>query len=175
MTQETLQERIEQILQKTDNQLTSVVILSFNRQDDLEANINSLYEHTNLPFEVIIWDNASDPETIEYLKSIEGKTKEDGNGLIKVFYSDLNLGCSGGRREAIRQTKGNWIYTTDNDMTYTPNWLEAIIDRVEQDPNIGATNSKIVFPDGKIQVNGGALVLEDNYFGIFVPIDMGKD
>jgi|TARA_Y100000310_G_scaffold294802_1_gene325569 GT2 family glycosyltransferase len=175
MTQETLQERIGQIMQKTDNQMTSAVILSFNRKDDLEANINSLYEQTNLPFEVVIWDNASDPETVDYLKSIEGKTKEDGNGLVRVFYSDTNLGCSRGRREAIRQTKGNWIYTADNDMTYTPDWLEAIIDRVEQDPNIGAANSKIVYPNGKIQLNGGVLILEDNYFGSFIEIDAGKD
>ena len=175
MAQGTLQERVEQIFKQTDNTLTSVVILSFNRRDDIEANIKSLYEHTNLPFEVVIWDNASDTETLEYVKGIEGKTKEDGNGLIRVSYSDTNLGCSGGRREAVRQAKGNWIYTADNDMTYTPNWLEAIIDRVEQDPNIGAANSKVVFPNGKIQLNGGILVLEDNYFGSFVPVNEGKD
>ena len=175
MTKQKLEERVQQMLKQKDNPLTSVVTLSFNRKDDLENNINSLYEHTNLPFEVVIWDNASDPETIEYLKRIEGTTKEDGNGLIRVLYSDHNLGCSGGRREAVKQTKGNWIYTSDNDMTYTPNWLESIIDRVEQDPNIGAANSKIVYPNGKIQVNGGILILEDNYFGSFVSVDEGKD
>ena len=174
MAQKTLQERIEQIFQQKGNPLTSVVLLSFNRKEDLEANIASLYETTQLPFEVVIWDNGSDQETVQYLRGLEGRTKADGNGPIKVFYSGVNLGCSGGRREALKQAKGNWIYTADNDMTYTPNWLEAIIDRVEQDPTIGAANSKIVYPNGSIQLNGGVLILEENYFGSFVQIDEGK-
>ena len=37
--------------------LTSVVILSYNRLDDIRNNINSLYENTTSPFEVVILDN----------------------------------------------------------------------------------------------------------------------
>ena len=99
--------------------LVSVVILSYNRLEDLMYNLNSLYQQTNMPFEVIIYDNNSEQETKDYLKWVEGSTKEDGNGLIKVIYSDRNLGCSGGRREAVKYARGEYIYTVDNDMTYT--------------------------------------------------------
>src|SRR3989338_6923629 len=154
--------------------LTSIVILSYNRKDDLQNNLRSLYTHTNLPFEVIIFDNASDRETINYLKSIEDLIRPDGNGPINVFYNDQNIGCSQGRREAIKHAEGDYIYTVDNDMTYTPNWLNALITRIEQHPTIGAASSKIFYPNNRIQLNGGHLYLEEDYFGSFVEIDQGK-
>jgi GT2 family glycosyltransferase len=154
--------------------LTSVVILSYNRLDDIRNNINSLYENTTSPFEVVILDNGSNKETIDYLRSIDGFVTKEGNGKIKVIYSPTNLGCSGGRREAVKHASGDYVYTVDNDMTYTSGWLDALITRIESDPKIGAVSSKIVFPNNKIQLNGGILELEDNYFGSFVEPDAGK-
>ena len=158
----------------TDALLTSVVILSYNRKSDLQNNLRSLYANTHLPFEVIIFDNASERETIDYLKSVDGIMREDHNGHIKVIYSDKNIGCSGGRREVVKYASGDYIYSIDNDMTYTTNWLNALISRIEQDRHIGAVCSKIIYPNKKIQLNGGLLFLEDNYFGSFVEVDAGK-
>ncbi len=158
----------------TTGPLTSIVILSYNRLEDIRNNINSLYENTTRPFEVIILDNGSNQETVDYLRSIDQFVTENGNGRIKVIYSPTNLGCSGGRKEAIKHASGDYIYTVDNDMTYTEGWLDALVTRIESDSKIGAVSSKIVFPNGKIQLNGGILELEDNYFGSFIEPDAGK-
>ena len=166
--------KLEDMVNSNDP-LTSVVILSYNRTNDIRKNINSLYERTDLPFEVIIFDNNSQPDTIKYLNSIDGMQKEDGNGQVKVVYSDTNLGCSGGRREAVKLARGDYIYTIDNDMTYDEGWLEALIDRIESEDKIGAVSSKIVFPDNTVQLNGSRLNLEEGYFGDFEEVDQGKN
>lgn len=158
-----------------DPGLTSIVILSYNRRQDLENNIESLYENTELPFEVIIYDNDSGEETRNFLQSIDGQSKEDGNGKVKVIQGNKNLGCSGGRQQALKFANGDYVCTIDNDMTYTPGWLNALIDRAEEDSRIGAVNSRIVFPNGKVQLNGGKLVLEEGYFGSFEEVDGGKN
>ncbi|PIZ51286.1 hypothetical protein COY27_04135 [Candidatus Woesearchaeota archaeon CG_4_10_14_0_2_um_filter_33_13] len=167
---------LETLVSGEDSQpLTSVVILSYNRLDDLRRNIESLYANTDLPFEVIVFDNHSEAETINYLRSIDGASREDGNGVIRVTYSAQNLGCSGGRAQAVKQARGDYVYTIDNDMTYNEGWLEALLTRMESDPKIGGVSSRIVFPNGKIQLNGGRLRLEDNYFGSFDEVDQGMD
>ncbi|HLC89154.1 MAG TPA: glycosyltransferase [Candidatus Nanoarchaeia archaeon] len=155
--------------------LTSIVILSYNRLDDLRDNLVSLDKNTGLPYEVIIFDNNSEQATREYLQSIDNTCLDEGNGVVKVIYSDKNLGCSGGRKEAVKYATGDYIYTVDNDMTYTPHWLEALIERMEQDQRIGAVSSKIVYPNGKVQLNGGYLHLEEDYFGSFEEVDQDKD
>jgi GT2 family glycosyltransferase len=151
--------------------LTSVVILSMNRTKDIQMCINSLYECTSLPFEVIIFDNGStDKSTIEYLKSINGNTKSDGNGKIKVIFNKTNLGCSGGRKQALKFASGKYIATIDNDIIFTKNWLEHLIKRVESDKKIAAACVKLIYPDGRIQLNGGKMLVEDGYFVYFKTI-----
>ncbi len=159
----------------SEKQLTSVVILSMNRADDLKNCIKSLYETTSLPFEVIILDNNSnDQKTIQFLKSICGKAKPDGNGRIKVVYNKKNLGCAGGRRKAIKYAKGKYIATVDNDIIFTSNWLEHLIQRIESNKTIGAACSKLVYPDGRVQLNGGKMFIENNYFVYFKTVQGSK-
>ena len=155
--------------------LTSVVILSMNRTKDIQNCIESLYESTSLPFEVIIFDNGStDKSTLEFLKSINGKTKKDGNGKIKVIFNKINLGCSGGRKQALKHAKGKYIATIDNDIIFTKNWLEHLIKGVESENKIAAVCAKLIYPDGRIQLNGGKMLVEGNYFAYFKTVQGSK-
>ena len=151
--------------------LTSVVILNLDRYTDIRANIESLYQRTDLPFEVVIFDNGSkDQDAINYLKHINGKTKEDGNGKIKVIFNKENIGCSAGRKEALKHVSkdAKYIATIDNDIIYTSGWLEELIQSVEKDDKIAAAGVKLVLPDEKIQLTGGDILIEPNtYFANF--------
>src|SRR3989344_1730307 len=141
--------------------LTSIVILSYNRPQNLQRNIESLYQTTTKPFEVIIFDNASpDTQTHQLLNQLDRTTKPDGNGLIKIIRNSENVGCSAGRQQALTCTRGEYIVTMDDDMTYTKGWLDALHTRLNQDPQIAAAMCKTVFPNGVIQWNGGYIEQE---------------
>ncbi len=162
--------------------LVSIVILSLERGEDLRRNIESLKETVNVPYEVIIVDNGSKgKETLDYLDEIDGQpTKE--NGRIFVHRNKRNLGCSGGRKlgtELALKTKSKYILMVDNDVTYTPGWLEKLISEIEKSKKIGAVSPLILlgpYKDGKLYVywNGGRLIIIGNYFMRFVCVDEGK-
>jgi len=156
--------------------LTSIVILSYNRPENLRRNIESLYATANGPFEVILFDNASpDKETHELLTELEGRTREDGNGLVKIIRNDENVGCSAGRQQALTYTRGEFIITMDDDMTYKAGWLDALHKRLEQDPKIAAAMCKTVFPNGIVQVNGGGYIEQEHGRLVnFIPLDPYK-
>lgn len=174
--------------------LTSVVILSLERQPDLERCVQTLYQTTNHPFEVVILDNGSgrknadgDPvtnpaeieqnETLRYLHSIDGATKPDSNGRIRVVFNPRNDGCSIGRNRAVRHVdpRAEYVVTMDNDMEFTPGWLDALVATLDDDPALAAANSRIVYANGKTQFNGIRYHIKDGYFGSVEYLDEGKE
>jgi GT2 family glycosyltransferase len=93
---------------------------------------------------------------------------------VKVLFEEENLGCSGGRKKAISYAKGDYIVTLDNDICVTPRWLEHFIMRIEADEKIAAACAKVVFPNGKVQYNGGSMKIEGDFVS-FSLIDSNKD
>ena len=167
--------------EKTGQPLVSVIILSLERGEDLRRNIESLKETVNVPYEVIIVDNGSKgKETLDYLEEIDGQPTK-GNGKIFVHRNKTNLGSGGGRKlgtELALKTKSKYLLTVDNDVTYTPGWLDKLISEIEKSEEIGAVSPLILrsHKDGKLRVqwNGGRLNIIGNYFIRFVAEDRGK-
>ena len=155
--------------------LSSIVILSLNRYEDLKNGIDSIIQNTTKPYELVILDNGSDDaSTLEYLSRINGTSQPDGNGSVKVIFNDKNVGCSAGRNLAVKHASGRYIVTMDNDMIYTPGWLDKLIERAEDDPKIGAVSCRIVFPDGTVQWNGGYINRRSGNLADFMPVDHYK-
>ena len=161
--------------------LVSIIILSLERGEDLRRNIESLKETINVPYEVIIVDNGSEgKETLDYLNEIDSQPTK-GNGKIFIHRNKINLGCAGGRKlgtEIAFKTDSKYILRVDNDVTYTPGWLDKLISQIEKSGEIGAVSPLILRPhkDGKLRVqwNGGKLNIIGNYFMRFVSVDNGK-
>jgi len=65
--------------------------------------------------------------------------------------------------KAIKHSVGDYIVTLDNDIAVTPYWLENLIIRIDDDDLIAAACAKVVFPDGKIQYNGGQFEIENEF------------
>jgi GT2 family glycosyltransferase/peptidoglycan hydrolase CwlO-like protein len=149
--------------------LTSIVMLTFNRLEDTKRSIESIYKYTKLPFELIILDNNSEAKVREYISWLE-KNKSN----VEVIFENENLGCSGGRKKAVKSARGEYIVTLDNDICVTSEWLENLIIRIEEDKKIAAACANVVFPNGKIQYTGGELKVE-NDFVKFSLIDGNKN
>ncbi|MFZ5595889.1 MAG: glycosyltransferase family 2 protein [Bacillota bacterium] len=136
----------------------SVVMLTRNRLKRTAHSISRLYENTVLPFEFIIVDNNSGPETRKFLDNL---AREKSN--LRVLFQRENTGCAAGRRKAVGMAEGDYIVTLDNDCEVTPYWLENLITRIVEEPNIGCACAKVVLPDGKIQYNGGSYQISGGF------------
>jgi glycosyltransferase involved in cell wall biosynthesis len=110
----------------------SILIVNHNRIHYLKATLDSILKNTVLPFELLIYDNASDLPDRRFLKRFERNSQVP----IKVFYGEENIGvwrasniliANAGSRETlgfikcdndvIVQTKGwdaKWVKTAQD-------------------------------------------------------------
>jgi hypothetical protein len=90
----------------------SIVMLTYNRLDITKKCLESYLNALNLEIieEMIILDNNSDNDMIEYLKIFKNKNKK-----IRIIYSKENLGVCGGRLQLFSEAKGSIIASLDSD------------------------------------------------------------
>lgn len=105
-------------LTRSDQPSVTVVILSLDRLHLTRRCIDSVYANSDYPFQLLIWDNGSQPETIAYLKQLEAV-----HANVQVIYSGTNVGCGGGRNRAFRLVDTDYIFSMDNDMICHADWL----------------------------------------------------
>ena len=136
----------------------SIIMLSFGKQRQTLEALQSLQETVRVPHEIILFDNGSDPETVNFIKTrIEGHFPS-----LRVFYNDTNLGPAAGRREALKLAKGDWFIVFDNDEIAEPGWLEELLVRARALPDVGAVCCRVVFPNRRLQFSGGYIAPIDD-------------
>lgn len=108
---------------------TSIIIPTYNKRDFLAACIDSIFEHTPEPFELIIVDNASKDGTIDYLKTIADK--------VKFIINDRNLGFAGAVNQGFAAAGGSTLLLLNNDTIVTRHWLSNLLNCVHSSPEIG--------------------------------------
>ncbi|MEC0267339.1 glycosyltransferase family 2 protein [Paenibacillus anseongense] len=109
---------------------TSIIIVTTNDQrHHLQNCIDSIYEYTPEPFELIVIDNASTDDTAEYLKSLTGKIR------YKIFTS--NLGFAGGTNQGLRMARGSNLLFLNNDTIVTKDWLKNMLTCLDSNEKFG--------------------------------------
>ena len=86
--------------------------------DVLKLCLGSIWENTDMPYDLLVFDNASCPEVREYLvqKQQEGK-------IQFLILSDTNLGKGGAWNIMLAAAPGEVIAYTDNDCYFFSGWL----------------------------------------------------
>lgn len=111
--------------------ICSIVILSYNQLNYTKACLESIKQYTDLPYEVIVIDNAStEKECVEYLES-----RDD----IIFIKNSVNKGFAGGCNQGISMAKGKYIMLLNNDTIVTRNWLSNMVDLLDKNSNIAMT------------------------------------
>jgi GT2 family glycosyltransferase/Flp pilus assembly protein TadD/glycosyltransferase involved in cell wall biosynthesis len=140
---------------RTEKPLVSMVILTCNQLEYTRKCLDSIFEHTKAPFELIIVDNGSTDGTVEFLESEILKNGDDAR--IKIIKNNENKGFAGGNNQGMAAASGDYILLMNNDVVVTPGWLERMLSCAEKRPEIG-----IVGPRSNY-VSGPQLVEEVDY------------
>lgn len=129
----------------------SIIMLSYGKHTQTLQALQGLQRTVKIAHEVILYDNGSTQETVDFLKAnIEGQFTN-----VKVVYGDTNLGPAQGRRQALEHASGEWFIIFDNDEIPEPGWIEELLLRAESNPKTGAVCCRVTFPDGRLQFSGG--------------------
>lgn len=114
---------------------TAVIILNYNGQKFLEQFLQIVIDHSP-EAEVIIADNASQDNSVEYLHTHFPN--------IKCLVFKENYGYAEGYNKAIRAINAEYVVLLNSDVEVTPHWLTPLIDYLDQHPNCAGAQPKIL-------------------------------
>ena len=138
------------ILPEISSPRVSIVIPVFNKALYTYNCLLSLIAcDTEISKEVIIINNASSDETANLLTQLKG--------AFKIINNEENQGFVQACRQGGAVAKGEFILFLNNDTQVTPGWLSNMINLIDDDPKIGITGSKLIYPDGHLQEAGGII------------------
>jgi GT2 family glycosyltransferase len=113
----------------------SVVILNWNGKKFLQKFLPSLLENSINKADIIVADNASADDSVEYLRS-------DFPG-VRIIQHNKNYGFAKGYNLALAQVEADYYILLNSDIEVTPNWIQPVIDLMESDESIAACQPKI--------------------------------
>ncbi|MDB4285611.1 glycosyltransferase family 2 protein, partial [bacterium] len=121
-----------------------------------EACVRSVLEHTQFPYEIILIDDASDPETAARMKAMK-------NERIRHIRNEERRSFSASNNQAARLARGKYLCLLNNDTYVTPGWLSAMIKTAEKNERIGALGNKHLFPDTGLLHHCGIAIDSDGH------------
>ena len=130
-----LQEHVTQPEKVTVAIITYIPFLEGYYAESLEilkVCLNSIWEHTDLPYDLMVFDNASCPEVRSYLLDAQ----EQGR-IQYLVLSEKNIGKAGAWNFIFASAPGEWIAYSDGDIYFYPGWLTLQLGAINGLPKVG--------------------------------------
>ncbi|SEN97411.1 hypothetical protein SAMN05216436_12732 [bacterium A37T11] len=114
----------------------AVVILNWNGRFFLEKFLPSVYNSTYPNLAIIIGDNGSTDDSVEFIKNLYPR--------IQWVLNGENFGFAGGYNRVLEQVKADYFVLLNSDVEVTPGWIEPVIQLLETNPTIAAAQPKVL-------------------------------
>lgn len=143
---------------KVEKPKVSIIIPVHNQYSFTMKCLLSVKQNTTLKdYEIIIVDDCSTDQT-KRIENCVSNTKIIRNEINKGFLLNCNIG--------VKEAKGEYIYLLNNDTYILPNAINKLVEILDCDENVGAVGSKLIYPDGKLQGAGSAVMKNGNVYSI---------
>jgi hypothetical protein len=105
--------------------------------DVLKTCLGSIWANTDLPYDLLVFDNGSCQEAIDFLTNAEDEGK-----IQYLILAEKNMGKGGAWNIMLNAAPGEIIAYTDNDAYFYPGWLSKSVHILETFPNVGMVTSR---------------------------------
>lgn len=110
----------------------SIIIPVYNAADDFRLCLECLFEHTTVPSQLIIINDAStDPQISHILKSASQRES------VVILTNETNLGFTRTINRGIEYSKNDDVVLLNSDARVTPKWLEGLCRAASSNSSIG--------------------------------------
>jgi hypothetical protein len=103
-----------------------------DRLQVLSLSLSSLLKHTSQPYDLIIFDNGSCAEVVNYLRNLQ-----DAGRIQYLILSNKNIGKIGALQTLFNAAPGEFIAYSDDDIFFYPDWLAPQLEILEAFPKVG--------------------------------------
>ncbi len=110
--------------------LVSIVVLSFNRLTDLQETVEYCRHYSYPNLELIVVDNGSTDGSAEYVAGLEA--------LFQKVLLKTNTGSAEGHSVGMRQARGKYVITIDDDAFVEDPAIFGMVELFEQYPQLAA-------------------------------------
>jgi|GEM_PF-291213 len=118
---------------------TSIIILNLNGAKHIHDCIESLRRYTKPSYEIIVVDNGSTDDSLDYLRSLP---------YVKLIENKVNVGVGLGRNQGLAVADGEYIVFLDNDTIVTDAWLDRFINYAKAETSIGMIGPRSNYVSG---------------------------
>lgn len=98
----------------------------------LKVSLQSLWQHTDCPYELLIFDNGSCTEVRRFLLEAHEQGK-----IHYLLFSENNIGKSAAWNIIFGSARCDLLAYADNDIFYYPGWLKALMKVIDEVPQVG--------------------------------------
>lgn len=123
-----------------DEPLVSIIILTRNGLNHLKRLFEDFDRKTNYSnYEIIVVDNASQDDSISYLKSLDLD--------IKIIENKENQSFSKANNDAAKTANGEYLLFLNNDIEPTYGWLNELVGVMLENDGTKVVGAKLLFPE----------------------------
>jgi len=129
-----------------DNPLVSVIIVNYNGKRHLEKCLESLMNVDYEKCEVILVDNNSTDNSVEFVKNVHPS--------VIIIKLDNNYGFAEPNNIGAKNAKGEFLLFLNNDTVVNPNFIREMVKVLNQDSEIAICQSLLLKPNGEVESSG---------------------
>ncbi len=118
------------------NPLITIVLVNWNGVHHLKNFLPLIFESSFQDFKVLLMDNASNDESIKFV--------QENYPQIQIISLDKNYGFAEGNNRAIPYITTPYTLLLNTDVAVTKNWLEPLVNAMQLESNLAATQPKIL-------------------------------
>lgn len=126
----------------TENPIVSVIIVTYNSEDELPACLNSI-EQQSIPCEAFIIDNASTDSSAMVIKQFAARF----SGIHPILNNN-NRGLAAANNQPLGLCRGKYILILNPDTILEQDTLSKLVDYLEKQPGVGVVGPRFYFEDG---------------------------
>ncbi|MEX2227528.1 MAG: glycosyltransferase family 2 protein [Dehalococcoidia bacterium] len=124
----------------------SVVIVTYNSRDDIDACLTAVRETTSgIAYEAIVVDNASRDGTTQIVR--------DAHPWARVIPRTINIGLSGAINEGVAASSGRHVMALNPDARLCDDVLATLAAYLDDHADTGVVAPKILDDDGTLQLS----------------------
>lgn len=130
--------------------LLSVAMCTYNGEQYLQEQLDSIIAQTRLPNEVVVCDDGSADATLQILDEFQKRAPFP----VRIYRNEVNLGPTKNFEKAIGLCNGDIIALSDQDDVWMPQKLERLEGALEEHPEVGYVFSDALVVDERLNPCG---------------------